>query len=307
MVISRVSQQQLVRSAQSHMQSSMSELARLQVQASTQKAVTRPSDDPSGTANSLRVRSELRANQQYQRNIDDGAGWLSTVDSALATTTSLLNRVRDLTVQGANDGVLSPAAKQAIAMELRGVKEDLLNQANTTYLGRTIFAGTSDSGTAFDFDPVGGGYIFNGGAGSVERRISPTAKVTVDADGAAVFGLDDATVPSQSIFSVIDAIVDRLTGAAPGGSISSFLPDIDRRMESVREQQAMVGTRHAQIQRAEEINMEQAGALEIQRSGIEDVDLAEVILDLRMQEVAYNATLAVSARVLPMTLLDFLR
>lgn len=306
-MISRVSQQQLMRSAQAHMQSNMSELARLQIQASTQKALSRPSDDPGGTADSLRVRSELRANQQFQRNINDGTGWLSTVDSALATTTTLLNRVRDLTVQGANDGVLSPAAKQAIAMELRGVKEDLLNQANTTYLGRTIFAGTSDAGTAFDVDPLGGGYVYNGGAGAVERRISPTAKVEVDADGAAVFGLDDPAVPSQSIFSVIDAIVARLTGASPGGSISSFLPGIDERMESIREQQAVVGTRHAQVQRAEEINMEQAGALEIQRSGIEDVDLAEVILELRMQEVAYNATLAVSARVLPMTLMDFLR
>jgi flagellar hook-associated protein 3 FlgL len=52
---------------------------------------------------------------------------------------------------------------------------------------------------------------------------------------------------------------------------------------------------------------EQKGSLEAQRAGAEDVDLAQVILDLKTQEVTYQSALAVTARVLQPTLMDFLR
>ncbi len=305
-MISRVTYQQLVRSAQGNLQANMAELARLQTKASSQSAIARPSDDPGATAASLRIRADLRAVEQYSRNIDDGAGWLTIVDSALATTTTLMNRVRDLTVRGANDGVLSPAAKKAIATELEGIKSDLLNQANTSYLGRTVFAGTSDAGFAFDADSVPP-YAYTGAPGSsVERRVSATATVRVDADGAAVFGVDDPVAGTQSVFALIDGIIDDLTSPAPA-NVGARLADIDARMDAIREQQAVIGTRHAAIKRAEEITMDQSGELEAQRSAIEDVDLARTILDLRTQEVAYQSALAVTARTLQPTLMDFLR
>jgi flagellar hook-associated protein 3 FlgL len=47
-------------------------------------------------------------------------------------------------------------------------------------------------------------------------------------------------------------------------------------------------------------------ALETQRSGIEDVDMAEVLMDLQLQQVAYQAALNVTAKVLQPSLMDFL-
>ncbi|MCY7288442.1 MAG: flagellar hook-associated protein 3, partial [Cryobacterium sp.] len=252
--------------------------------------------DPARAADSLMVRAEQRAVTQYARNVGNGNGWLTTADTALAETTNLLNQVRDLTVQGANNGALSPAAKEAIAARLDGLKDSLLAQANATYLGRSVFAGNSDAGVAFNPD-----FSFTGTAtASVDRRIGADTTVKVDADGASIFG----TGP-DSIFTLIGTIASDLrTGAT---NVGTHLTAIDLHMKTVLTAQTDVGVRQAQIQKAGEALVQHKGNLEAQRAGIEDIDLGQAILDLKLQEVSYQAALSVTARVLQPTLMDFLR
>jgi flagellar hook-associated protein 3 FlgL len=307
-MVTRVTNQTMMLSASNNLQANAARLARLQEQASTQKAITRPSDDPAATADSLRVRSEQRANAQYGRNIDNASGWLTTVDSTLSATTAILRRVRDLTVQGANDGSMSATAKEAIAIELEGLKNDLLVQANTKYVGRTIFAGNSDSGAAFTvtYDATAtppNTYTFNGTNGStVERRINAETTVRVDADGSVAFGVDSAS--TTSVFALVDGIVSDLRA---GTNVGYRLTEIDSRMDAIVGERAAAGARQAQVQRAQETTMDRSVSLEAQRSAVEDSDLGQVILSLKLQEVAYQSTLAVTARVLQPTLMDFLR
>lgn len=291
----RVTHQTVIRAAQHNLQHSRSELAKLQERASSLDKISRPSDDPIGTADSMQVRGEQRQNEQYARNISNGIGWLASVESALSTATDLIQDVRDLTVQGANDGSLSTGAKEAIAVELEGLREELLNTANTQYLGRTIFAGTADQGVAFNPADLS----FNGTGAGVERRIDANTTVRVDVDGSAVFGTEGNTV-----FAVIDKIVTELRSDT---NIGANLTDLDTHLNALLGQHGAMGARQAQILRAEETNMERSGSLEAQRSGIEDVDLGEVVLQLKLQEITYQSALAVTARVLQPTLMDFLR
>lgn len=294
-MITRVTTGTLVRSAQNNLQSSMAALARLQEQGVSLKKISKPSDDPTGTANAILVRASQQANAQYGRNIDDGLGWVTTVDSTLSGVGDLLLKVRDLTVRGANDGALSPVAKEAIAVELDSLRSELLGLANTTYLGRTVFAGTSDAGVAFNPD-----YSYTGSAtGSVNRRVDASTTVRVDADGQATFGSDAA-----SAFALIDNIAADLRS---GTNIGPRLIEIDSRITAVNDQRSTVGTHHAQLLRAGELNMDATVSLEAQRAGIEDVELSKIILDLKSQEIAYQSALAITARVLQPTLMDFLR
>jgi flagellar hook-associated protein 3 FlgL len=307
-MVSRVTNQTMMLSASHNLQTNAARLARLQEQSSTQKAITRPSDDPAATADSLRVRADQRANAQYGRNIDNASGWLTTVDSTLDATTAILRRVRDLTVQGANDGSMSATAKEAIAIELEGLKSDLLVQANTKYVGRTIFAGNSDTGAAYSvaYDATATPpttYTFNGTAGSaVERRINAETTVRVDVDGSAAFGVDGGG--TTSVFTLVDGIVADLRS---GTNVGYRLTEIDSRMDAMVGERAAAGARQAQVQRAQETTMDRSVSLEAQRSAVEDSDLGQVILSLKLQEVAYQSTLAVTARVLQPTLMDFLR
>lgn len=303
-MISRVTQQTSMLAAQRNLQSNAAELARLQDQATSRKAFSRASENPAGAADALAIRAQQRANDQAGRNIDNGLGWVTTIDSTMSDLNDAMKRVRDLTVQGANDGGLSVPAKEAIAVELESLKEHILGLANTQYLGRNVFSGNSSEGVAIRPD-----YSFTGLPGSiVERRVGPDTTVRVDADGATVFGngpgADPITDPGNSVFTLIDNLAADLRS---GVNIGVRLGEIDDRLTAMRTEQSLVGSRHALIMRAEETVMDKTGSLEAQRAAVEDVELSRIILDLKAQEINYQASLGVTARVLQPTLMDFLR
>lgn len=140
---------------------------------------------------------------------------------------------------GANDGALDATAKEALAVELEGIRKELLSQANTRLLGRSVFAGTSDT-AAFAAD-----YSHSGVPGAeVTRRVSDAASVRVDTDGAAVYGTGD-----DSVFALVDKIVADLRS---GTNVGPRLGEIDGRRTAMLAVQGSVGTRQAQIERAKE-------------------------------------------------------
>ena len=295
-MLGRITTSQLVASGQGSIATSKANLARLQQQLSSGSRLSKPSDDPGATAAALRVRSEQRATAQYGRNIDDGLGWLSTVDGAMSSAENLTRKAVDLTIQGANSGAMSPSGREAIAVQLDALRADLLGTANTSYLGRSIFAGSSDTGAAYD-----AAYAFSGTTGStVERRISGTDTVTVDADGAAVFGTG-----TTSVFATIDGIAAALR-TGDDAAVATGLTALQGRMTAIGGQHAVVGARYARLEQAKLDNTAAATTLETQRSGIEDVDQAQATIDLKSQEVAYQTALAVTGRVIQPTLMSFL-
>jgi flagellar hook-associated protein 3 FlgL len=270
-------------------------MSRLQTELSSGKAFSRPSEDPAGTVDAMRIRAEQRANAQHARNASDGLGWLSAVDDALTTSTALLRRARDLTVEGANTGALGAASREALAAELDSTAEALREQANTRHLGRSVFAGTSDAPAAFD---AAGDHQGVAGAG-VERRVADATTVRVDSDGAAVYG-DGA----GSVFALLHQIASDLRA---GNDVIGHLDALDSRMTTMLSELADVGTRYKRLEGAHEAIASRGVTLSAQLSGVEDADLAETISELKLQEVAYAASLSATERVLQPSLLDFLR
>ncbi|WP_366917489.1 flagellin N-terminal helical domain-containing protein [Microbacterium thalli] len=284
--------QSLAQTAMRNLQGGLNDLSRLQSQATSQRAFLAPSDDPAAAAAALDLHAAQRRNDQYARNIDDGLAWVTTIDSAISASTALLGRARDLTTRGANSGALDSASREAIAVELEGIAEELLAQANTTLLGRSVFAGTSE-GRAFAPD-----FTFAGVAGEVRRRVSDGEAVRVDANGAEVFGSGD-----DSVFALVGAIVSDLRA---GVDVGSRLTEIDQRLDSMLGVQGTVGARQNQIMRAKEAAADATVSLEAQRAAVEDVDTVEVLVALKSQELVYQSALAVTARVMQPTLMDFL-
>ncbi len=136
----RVSQQVMFSSFVTNMNSSLSELMDLNEQASSQKKVNRPSDDPSGTANILQYRYQLSAVSQYEGNVDTAQGWLKTADQTMMLVDEVAVRARELAEQGAT-GTLSADNREQIAYEARQLLNQLINLANTEFNGSHIFAG----------------------------------------------------------------------------------------------------------------------------------------------------------------------
>lgn len=277
-----------------NLQTSISNLSKAQNAASGQSKLQLPSDDPAAVASALQVRGALKANDQYSRNINDATGWLTTADRALSQTSSLLRQARDLVIQGTN-GAMSSSARDAVANQLSSVRDALLGQANTSYLGRSIFAGSSDTPAAFGSD-----YTFTGVTGSsVQRRVGDGQTVRVDVDGPAVFGSG-----SNSVFSDLDTIINNLrTGADATGGIAL----IDVRAQAVSVAQGQVGASETSVNLATTAAADQKLTLQSRKSSIEDVDTAQAIMDLTMKNNVYSASLLVTSKALQTNLMDFLR
>ena len=318
MSLGRVTSTQLYTNSQQSMSSLRARLSTVQAQASSGLAITKPSDDPAGSAQVLRLRSDLAANTQYGTNIKDGLSWLSTADSALSRSENLVRQASDLTIQAGNAATSSPTSREAIAVQLEGLKADLLAQANTKYLGRSVFAGTSDSATAFASDGSYAGVTTTSGAAvPVERRVGPTETITVSADGAAAFGTPGATgTRGTSVFETIDRVVTALrsgtydtdtTSTGPQSTITAGVDDLQASLSRLSAQHAVVGSGYSRLETAQAQNADAAASLTKQRSAVQDVDTTSVLLDLKTQELAYQTSLSVTAQVLQPTLMSFLR
>ena len=299
-MINRVTQQTVQRTTLANMQTNLSRMSDLQARMSSGKTITKPSDDPAGAARAMAYRADQAAANQASRNADDGIAWLGTTDNAMQASIAALRRARDLTVQGANSGAMGPTSREAIATEIDGIRDQLLDLANTTLQGRALFAGTTGDGKAFDDASSATPYAWHGTTGStVERRVSPDATVRVDSNGVAAFG-EGAT----SVFALLDSISADLRGTT---EVSGRLGEIDTKLNGMLSQVADVGIRYKQVSDAQSaiaVKLQDAAS---SISGIEDIDLAETIMELKMQEVAYQGALGAAARVLQPTLMDYLR
>src|SRR5258705_10951476 len=93
----RVTQRSLSQTALGGLQGSLAKLGDLQQQMTTGKLINRPSDSPTGTIQAMQMRADIRAQEQYSRNAQDGLGWLGMTDSTLGEMTTQVQRARDLT------------------------------------------------------------------------------------------------------------------------------------------------------------------------------------------------------------------
>lgn len=295
-MIGRVTSSTMTQQSLRTLQSNLADRELLQYQASSQRAFRSPSDDPTASATTLGVHGEQSRVAQFARNVSDGLAWVTTVDSALDASSDLLNRARDLTAQGANSGALSPTARESIAQELDSIAAELLAQANTTVLGRSVFAGTSDAGIAF----APGTFVYQGTPGAgVERRISDNETVRVDVDGAQAFGEG-----ADSVFALVADIAAQLRG---GADVGGRLEDIDARLTQIVAARGATGARQVQLERAGSQHLAAATDLEARRAEVENVDSLEVLVRLQSAELVFQSALQVTARSLQTNLLEFLR
>ncbi|MFW5722800.1 MAG: flagellar hook-associated protein FlgL [Desulfohalobiaceae bacterium] len=123
-----------------NLQQSASRMVELNAQASSQKKVNAPSDDPVGTARILGLRDTIGAIDRYQANIGTAEGWLKLADGTLMQVQNLLTRLKELAVQGST-GTYTANEREAIGFEARQLFEELVALSNTSFEGASIFGG----------------------------------------------------------------------------------------------------------------------------------------------------------------------
>lgn len=117
-----------------------SEISNLQNQAATQKQITKPSDDPIGTAKVLKNRSEMTKLSQFDKNIFLGKSFLDMTESTLAQMGESIQRARELAMQAAND-TNSGQPREMIAAEVEQIYDGIIEMGNRRFADKYIFAG----------------------------------------------------------------------------------------------------------------------------------------------------------------------
>ena len=293
------------RATLSDLNEDLGRVSKLQRKLSSGKEITRPSDDPYGASRALSLRGDVEGLQQYQRNVADGTGWLNTSDTALAQISDVVQRVRELVIQGASDSA-SPAARAAAAAEIDQLTESVKQEADTRYGNRFVF-----SGTATDTPPyaLGGGDAYAGDAGVITRAIGPQVQMPVNVDVSGVLGSGQAAGDDLLLHTLRD-VADHLRGGTPADADALRTTDLQRLdagFDALNALRAEVGARTNRLAFADA----RLAALEENStqllSDTEDADVAKTLIDYSTQQAAYNAALRAGANIVQTSLLDFLR
>jgi flagellar hook-associated protein 3 FlgL len=295
MAMVRVTQNMIAGRSVASLQAGLDRLARTQERLSTGKEINRPSDSPTDATTSMKIRVQVAQTQQHVRNAQNGLGWLDVTDTTLQGMADNLRRARELALQGANAST-SPESAQALVTELRQIREGLLGQANTTYLDRPVFGGVTSGGQAFD---ATGQYV--GLDAPVERSVADGVKVRIDVPGTDVVGPNGA-----NLFDDLAALETALLTGDKAG-IQTGLAAMEQRSKAVTRAQAAVGAAYNRVDSAERKGQDALVTLRTALSEVEDTDLPKAMVDLQMHEVAYQAALASTSRVMQPSLVDFLR
>jgi flagellar hook-associated protein 3 FlgL len=296
MASGRVTESSIHTAVLNNLQRSIQKGQKIQEELSSGKTINRPSDSPTGTVTAMQLRGDKRVAQQYARNADDGKGWLDTIQSTLSSTSTLVNRARDLTVQGLSAGSNDAQSNAALAGEIDQIKQSLVGYANTQYLGRPVFGGTTTGEVAYD---ANGGYL--GDNGSTTRTVGENSKVRVDTTGPEAFGTGDT-----QMFTVLQGIADSIR-SGDSDALDANLKKLDSASDVMKTSLSDAGARYNRIDQMKQSAQDRLLSVTSQLSDVEDVDLPQTIMDMQLQQTAYQAALAASAKVIQPSLIDFLR
>jgi len=292
----RVTQRSIASTVLTGVQGNLARLGDTQQRLSSGKTISRASDSPTGAVSAMQYRSDIALADQYSRNADDGLGWLATADTALTSVVTQTQRARELVLQGMSSGTGGSAeARDAIAAEIDGIRQSMISTANTSYLGRPVFGGTTAGAAAYAPDGT-----YAGDTGTVTRTVGDNTRVRVDTGGPDVFGTG-----TTQLFTVLGDIANDLRNnpAALGGDLGR----LDTARETVQAGLSTVGARYNQVDKMRQAAQDRALSLTSRLSDVEDVDLPKTLTDLQLQQTAYQAALAAGARIVQSSLMDFLR
>lgn len=178
-------------------------------------------DDAAGLAISDRMTSQIRGLNQAARNANDGISMAQTAEGALQESTNLLQRMREIAVQSANDTNTSQdrISLNAEYVQLQAEIDRIAN--NTQFNSQNLLDGT--------FDPAGGGSaaVFHVGANSGQ-----TISVSVgQADGASL-GVNSGSIDVLNVANANTSIDALDTAIGSIDSIRGNLGAVQSRMES---------------------------------------------------------------------------
>ncbi|HFT7188266.1 TPA: flagellar hook-associated protein FlgL [Enterobacter ludwigii] len=272
-------------------------------QMSTGKRVNRPSDDPIAASQAIVLSQSQSQNSQFALARTFATQKVSLEDNVLAQVNTALSSVREKLVYAAN-GTLSDDDRLSLATDIQGVRDQLMNLANTADgNGRFIFAGYKTESAPFD--SATGDY--KGGLEPITQQVDTARNMAISHTGQQIF--ESITSNAQEVpgggygetnmFKILDATIaslktpienDPTAAAAQAQVIANAQIGIKNSQNNILTVVADVGTKMNELEKLDTLGDDRALGQTKQMSDLVDVDWNAAISSYTMQQAALQAS-----------------
>jgi flagellar hook-associated protein 3 FlgL len=266
----------------------------------TGKQLEKPSDNPSGTAQTLEFRERVSELDQFGRTISQAQNFISTSEAALDSVNSLTRQARTFGVQGASDSV-SGDTRTALAGQIQNIISQIATIANTSYGSQYVFAGQRTDTAPIQGGPTG--YTYVGGTTATND-----ADLTLDTGRNETIKIN---VTGDQVFIPLLAALGKLRDDVNYGATSivsnTDLAQVDTQLTNVVAVRADLGSKVQRLQLTTQRNTVIKENYTKFISDIENADIPSSIVELQTAQTAYQAALQSTSRTFQNSLLDFIK
>lgn len=268
--------------------------------------INRAGDDAAGLAISEKMKNQVSGLKQATRNAQDGISLIQTAEGALSETHSILNRMRDLTLQAKN-GTNTTEDREAVQKEMDSLSKEISRIANDTEfntqnllndeIGAFVFQIGSNENQTIEvkIDDMSFDGLFQLSEEEITAKTEAlTAEIeeldeTADADQIAELEAQIAALEEEF---EIDFTADGITGA----DFDAVLMAIDDAIGTVSEQRADLGAVQNRLEHTISNLTTTMENLAEANSRIVDVDMAEEMMEFSKNNILSQASTAMLAQ-----------
>lgn len=264
----------------------------------TGRRINRAYEDPPGTVLSMRLQSDIAAVEGDYRRLEQALPYIQAADTALQQAISVLQRARELILQASSD-TLTDDQRSAIANEMVGLRDELLQIANSRVGDRYLFAGASILTMPFVIDNAGN-VTYLGDDEQLSAVMSNGDRIAVTLDGRRIFQ------DSEDVFSVLKDAISALKNDDANALRNDVLPRLDTALTQILHMSAVYGAQANRSERTMDTLLAQETSLRMALSPVLDADISEEVTTYQLRQVTMQATLFAASRILPLSLVDFM-
>jgi flagellar hook-associated protein 3 FlgL len=295
--------------ATSQMSVVQNRLATSQAQLAQGKQVIAPSDAPDQASTISRLKGILAKHDSYTQALQSTRTRFQTEEIALQNVSDGLVRMRELVIQAAND-TMGPVNRQALAIEMAGLRDQIMSLANTQdTAGAYIFAGSRVREPAFALDTQGT-LTYQGDETTIDILVGDQRTIKVNRSGSDVFQrvvrTDVEGKPyGVGFFKSLSDMVDAVANSDDAG-MNQAIKEVDQLQNGVVLSLAQIGTDMNVLDSQEVVLEETTLRLKNTLSGVEDLDYAEAITQMNKEMLALEAAQSSFAKISQLNLFNYI-
>ncbi len=285
-------------------------LARTQAQMASTKQILAPSDAPDQAAAIQRLRGEIDRQENHAATLKTALQRYTAEETALTSANDILIRLKELGLQAVNDTVGS-SDRQAIAVEMRALRDQLLSLGNTKDdNGNYLFSGTRVNTPAFAEDDKG---VVSYQGDQTQTRIPAGVERTVSYTraGPDVFARvvrDSAQGASQSVgfFNSLDDMIAAVE-SSQSAKMQTGIGELDQMQFQMSLAIAQTGSDQLVVESQLDVLTETGLRLKSTLSEIEDLDYTEAVTRMNKEVTALEAAMSSFSKIAGLSLFDYIR